>query len=103
MGWTKVCSTEELTPDIPRGVVVNGVPVCVVRTDGEFFAVRNACTHEGVPLSSGEVAAFVIECFQHGSRFDLRTGEVLSPPAVEPLLTYPVRVEGVDLEVDLPE
>lgn len=103
MTWITACKIDDLKPDIPRGLIVEGVPVCFVNTDGEYFAVRNACTNDGAPLSSGEVAALVIECFQSGSRFDLRTGEVISPPAVEPLLTYPVRVAGEELEVDLPE
>jgi 3-phenylpropionate/trans-cinnamate dioxygenase ferredoxin subunit len=68
--WTRACSAADLVEETPLGVVVDGVPVCLVRTGGEVFAVHNECTHEAVRLSEGDVADGVIECWRHGSCFD---------------------------------
>lgn len=78
----------------PRRIVVDGVPVAVVRVGDEVFAVDDICTHAEVSLSEGEVSGCQIECWLHGSRFDLRTGEPSGPPAFEPVKTYPVLIDG---------
>jgi 3-phenylpropionate/trans-cinnamate dioxygenase ferredoxin subunit len=82
-------------------VDIGDTPVCLVRTGGAVHAVRDECTHQSVPLSDGEVADGAIECWLHGSRFDLATGQVLSPPAARPVAVYGVRIEGEDVLVRL--
>ena len=83
-------------------VVLDGVPVAVVRDeDGQVHAIGDTCTHADVSLSEGEVEDCSIECWLHGSRFDLRTGEPLALPAIRPVPVYPVTVEGDDVLVDL--
>jgi 3-phenylpropionate/trans-cinnamate dioxygenase ferredoxin component len=78
--------------------------VAVVRTaDGDVHAVEDVCSHEDYPLSEGWVEDHTIECALHGSRFDLLTGEPDSPPALRPVRIFPVRVEGEDVLVDLPD
>jgi 3-phenylpropionate/trans-cinnamate dioxygenase ferredoxin component len=78
--------------------------VALVRTtDGDIHAVIDVCSHEDYPLSEGWVEDHTIECALHGSRFDLLTGEPDSPPAVRPVRIFPVRVEGEDVLVDLPD
>lgn len=84
----------DLRPNQPRRVVVDGVPVAVVRVGDEVFAVSDICSHAEVSLSEGEVSGCQIECWLHGSRFDLRTGEPSGPPAFEPVPVYPVEIEG---------
>ena len=84
----------DLRPNQPRRVVVDGVPVAVVRVGDEVFAVSDVCSHAEVSLSEGEVSGCQIECWLHGSRFDLRTGEPSGPPAFEPVPVYPVEIEG---------
>jgi len=84
----------DLRPDRPRRILVDGTPVAVVRTGGAVYAVDDACSHAEVSLSEGEVADCQIECWLHGSRFDLRTGEPSGPPAFAPITTYPVQIEG---------
>jgi nitrite reductase/ring-hydroxylating ferredoxin subunit len=84
----------DLRPDRPRRVVVDGVPVTVVRVGDEVFAVSDVCSHAEVSLSEGEVSGCQIECWLHGSRFDLRTGEPSGPPAFEPISVFPVEIEG---------
>lgn len=99
--WMRACALAELVDQLPLGVVVSDVAVCLVRTGDGLFAVRDECTHEDVPLSEGDVEDDAIECWRHGSRFDLRTGEVLNPPAVKPVRVYPVRVADAQVQVDV--
>ena len=77
--------------------------VALIRTADAVYAVADNCTHEDYPLSEGWVEDHTIECALHGSRFDLRTGEPDSPPALRPVRIFPVRVAGDDVLVDLPE
>jgi 3-phenylpropionate/trans-cinnamate dioxygenase ferredoxin subunit len=78
------------------------VEVAVVRDeDGELHAISDVCSHGAVSLSDGEVDGCTIECWLHGSRFDLRTGKPLSPPAVRPVPVYPLTVDGEQVLVDV--
>ncbi len=93
--------------DIPEGEVrafeYEGQRIAIYRADGQFFATTDICSHEYAELSEGflDTDDCAIECPLHGSRFDIRTGAVLSLPAYEPIATYPVRVEGEDVLVEL--
>lgn len=96
--------------DVPDGgvlaVAVDGVEVALVRTGDEVLAIRDECSHATIPLSEGEVSvgsggACEIECWLHGSRFDVRSGKPLNLPATEAVPTYPTRIEGPDVMVDL--
>lgn len=73
--------------------------VAVFRADGQFYAISNACSHDGNEIASGCVNGTEITCPRHSARFCLKTGKVLSPPAYEDLTTYPVRVVDGRLEV----
>lgn len=84
----------ELKDSQPRRLIADGVPLAVVRVGDEVFAVDDHCSHAEVSLSEGEVSGCEIECWLHGSRFDLRTGEPSGPPAFAPITTYPVQIEG---------
>jgi 3-phenylpropionate/trans-cinnamate dioxygenase ferredoxin subunit len=97
--WSTAHDLDDLVVDVPVGVVVDGTPICLVRTQDEVYAVHDECTHAEVPLSEGEVEGRTIECWMHGSRFDLRTGEALNLPATEPVRTYPVRVVDGQVQV----
>jgi 3-phenylpropionate/trans-cinnamate dioxygenase ferredoxin subunit len=102
MSFTQVCSLADVPQPGALACNLGGTPVAVVRTaDGEVFAVHDQCSHASVPLSEGEVEDCTLECWLHGSRFDLRTGKPTGPPAVDPVPTYPVRVEGDAVLVDL--
>lgn len=100
-GWCPVCHLTDLEEDRPLHADIGGRPVCLVRTGGVVYAIRDECTHEAVALSEGEVEGGSIECWLHGSRFDLATGRVLSPPATRPVAVYAVRVEGEQVLVRL--
>ena len=89
----KVCAVEDIAPGTAISAEIDGVPVAVVRaTDGPVYAVHDECSHAAVPLSEGEVDGCTLECWLHGSRFDLRTGEPTGLPATEPVPVYPVEI-----------
>lgn len=101
MSWTRACALSELVDDKPYSAEVGDELVALVQHEGELYAIRDECSHGRVMLSLGEVDDTTIECFAHGSRFDLRTGEPLELPATRPVPVYPVTVEGGDVLVDL--
>ena len=91
----------DVEDDSVIAVEVDGEPVAVVKSEGEFFAIRDECSHATVPLSEGDVEDCAIECWLHGSRFDLRSGKPTGLPATKPVPVYPVRVDGDDVLVSL--
>ncbi|MFF7565037.1 non-heme iron oxygenase ferredoxin subunit [Streptomyces pseudovenezuelae] len=100
-GYTFLCRIDVLEEDVPRRFEVEGTPVSVVLTGDEVFAIHDVCSHSAVSLSEGEVEGCTVECWLHGSRFDLRTGKPLDPPASRPVPVYPVRIEGGGVYVDV--
>ena len=98
-----VCALADLPVEGVIGVEVSGEPVAVARTGDEVFALRDVCSHAEVPLSEGEIYDHTVECWLHGSCFDLRTGEPTGPPATRPVPTYPVHTDGSDVYVSLPD
>ena len=78
------------------------VPIAVIRdAEGEYHAISDICSHGQVSLSDGEVTGCLVECWLHGSRFDLRTGKPTGLPATEPVATFPVELRGTDVYVDV--
>jgi 3-phenylpropionate/trans-cinnamate dioxygenase ferredoxin subunit len=98
---TRACSLADLEDDAALGLEIDGVPVCLARTNGQVYAVRDECTHQDVMLSQGEVENGKIECWLHGSQFDLATGEPTGLPATEPVSVYDVKIDGDDVLVDV--
>jgi 3-phenylpropionate/trans-cinnamate dioxygenase ferredoxin subunit len=90
----------ELISGKPIKIEKDGRAICVARVGDEVFAVDDTCSHSDASLSEGDVTDFKIECWLHGAEFDLRTGEALTPPAVSPLKTYSVSVDGDSVTVD---
>jgi 3-phenylpropionate/trans-cinnamate dioxygenase ferredoxin subunit len=99
----RVCDPDDLAPGEVRKFDVDGIPVALVRCNDGYHAVNDTCSHADYSLSEGEVDLddCTIECWKHGSAFDLRTGEPESLPATKPVAVYAVRVEddGVHVEV----
>jgi 3-phenylpropionate/trans-cinnamate dioxygenase ferredoxin component len=91
--------------DVPDGgavrALLDDVPVAIVRSDGEVYAIHDVCSHANVALSEGEVEGRTIECWLHGSRFDLVSGRPTGLPATQPVPVYPVKIEGDDVYVAL--
>lgn len=94
MGMVDVCALGDVPVDGSLRVSVGDREVAIARCDGEVFAILDVCSHADVPLSEGEVEDCSIECWLHGSRFDLRTGVPLSLPATVPVPVFAVVLEG---------
>jgi len=103
MAFERVCSVAEVRTDEPLGVHAGDYDVAIARDGDEFFAIQDLCSHAEVALSEGDVDGCTIECWLHGSRFDLRTGKPTGLPATEPVATFPVEVRGDDVYVDVTE
>jgi 3-phenylpropionate/trans-cinnamate dioxygenase ferredoxin subunit len=90
------CATSDVPEDEALGVTIGRYDVAIARNGDEFFAVQDLCSHAAVALSEGEVEECTVECWLHGSRFDLRTGKPTGLPATEPVATFPVEVRDSD-------
>ena len=101
MAFQRACATSEVRDDEAVAVTLGDVDVAVARHGEEYFAVQDLCSHAHVALSEGEVADCTIECWLHGSTFDLRTGKPTVPPASDPVSTFPVEVRGDEIWVDV--
>ena len=97
----RACSLSDLPTEGAISVVLDGKPIAIVRSNGEIFAIADICSHADVALSEGDVEDCAIECWLHGSRFDLRTGQPTGLPATKAVDTYSVTVEGDDVLVKL--
>lgn len=97
--WHDVAAVEELPPGTHRVVDVEGTQVAVFNLDGEYYAIEDVCTHDGGELTGGSIEGEEIVCPRHGARFSIRTGEVLAPPAYEPVHSFPVRVHDGRIQV----
>jgi 3-phenylpropionate/trans-cinnamate dioxygenase ferredoxin subunit len=104
MAFERACSLDEVAADQALAVTLGRYEIAVARDGDEVFAIENLCSHAEVALSEGEVASTdggcQIECWLHGSMFDLRTGKPTNLPATEPVATFPVDVRGTDVYVD---
>ncbi len=100
MAFERACALADVPSDEALGVTVGAYDVAVARHADEVFAVQDLCSHAAVPLSEGEVDDCTVECWLHGSRFDLRTGKPTGLPATEPVATFPIEVKGDDIYVD---
>ena len=96
-----VAKRSELTPGTTRRVDVDGAEILLCDVDGSVYAIEDVCTHDGGPLDQGELEGPCVVCPRHGATFDVRTGAALTLPAVLPVATYAVSVEGDDVFVDV--
>ena len=100
MAFELACAASDVPADEALGVTIGDVDVALARDGEEFFAVQDLCSHAAVSLSEGEVDDCTVECWLHGSRFDLRTGKPTGLPATEPVATFPVEVRDDGVYVD---
>ena len=100
-GPVRVASLTDLPEEGAIRVELAGTPICLARSGGKVYALSDVCSHADVALSEGDVDNGTIECWLHGSLFDLATGAPSGLPAVKPVPTYPVTVEGDDVLVQM--
>jgi 3-phenylpropionate/trans-cinnamate dioxygenase ferredoxin subunit len=101
MSFVRVCGVADVAGGTALRVDVADRDVAVVRDGEDWYAIDDECSHAAIPLSEGDVEGCEIECWLHGSRFDLRTGKPSGPPATEPVAVYPVKIDGDDVLVDV--
>lgn len=102
MGWNAVAKAEDIEAGSAVVVEAGGKRIALCNTGDGIYAIDDVCTHDGGPLDQGKLDGIEIECPRHGARFDVTSGRALCLPAVRPVKTYPVRVEGGEVEIDLP-
>jgi biphenyl 2,3-dioxygenase ferredoxin component len=99
----QLCRTIDVANGASLKVEAGGLALAVFNVNGEFFATDDACTHGPGSLSEGYLDGDIIECNFHGGQFNVRTGEVISPPCMVPVRTYAVTVEDGIVLIDAPE
>ena len=97
----KAASAANIPDEGAIRVEIAGQPVCLARSGGVVYAIADVCSHADVALSEGDVEGGKIECWLHGSLFDLATGEPLGLPATRSVPTFPVTIEGDDVLVQM--
>ena len=100
-GPVRAASLADIPEEGAIRVELAGKPVCLARSGGQVYALSDVCSHADVALSEGDVEGGQIECWLHGSMFDLATGAPTGLPAVKPVPTYPVTIEGDDVLVQM--
>lgn len=101
MAFVRACAASEVADGQALRVEVDGLDVAIVRNGDDIYAIEDECSHAQVALSEGDVEGCEIECWMHGSRFDLRTGKPTGPPATEPVAIFPVKLDGTDVLIDI--
>ena len=97
--FVKVSDTKDIQPSHMKEVQVDGENICIVNVEGKYYAIGSICTHEGGPLADGTLEGYEVECPWHGSRFDIRTGKVVRPPAMRSEPIYEIKVEDDNILV----
>jgi 3-phenylpropionate/trans-cinnamate dioxygenase ferredoxin subunit len=95
--FQRVATLDEVLPGGRKSLVFDDRAVLLFRIGDQFYAVEDVCSHDGQPLTDGKLTGTSIECPRHGARFDVRNGRPLCMPAVEPIATFEVRVQGNDI------
>jgi len=96
----RVAKVSDIPPGTTRRVVVDGLEILLCNVDGKIYGIEDVCTHDGGPLDQGELEGDRVVCPRHGATFDVRTGDALTLPAVLPVMTYEVSVEGDEIFVE---
>lgn len=97
----RICALDELVENQAVRVVVDGVPIALVRdTQGDVHAIGDTCTHGEISLAEGFIEGETLECWAHGSQFSLITGKPLNLPAYEPVPVYQVDLVDGDIYLD---
>jgi 3-phenylpropionate/trans-cinnamate dioxygenase ferredoxin subunit len=97
----RVATTADVPQNECRVFYIDGKSIALANLNGEFYAVDNVCTHDNGLLGEGRIERGSIVCPRHGARFDVKTGAVKALPAVRPIKTYPVTLEGDEVHVDV--
>ncbi|MDP9306345.1 MAG: non-heme iron oxygenase ferredoxin subunit [Thermoproteota archaeon] len=97
--FVKVAESKDIEPSSMKAVDVAGEKVCIINTEGNYYAIGNVCTHVDGPLDEGTLEGYEVECPWHGSKFDARSGEPTKPPARQAVPKYEVKIEDNNILV----
>ncbi len=100
--YIAVCAVDDLPPGERLFIEVDREPIVIFNLAGQLYAIADVCSHDDGPVGEGDLEGTTIICPRHGARFDIRTGQVLSLPAVVDIPAYPVRVVDGQIEIGLP-
>ena len=100
--FVAVASEDEIKPGERLFVEIDQFSIVIFNLAGQYYAIADLCSHDGGPLGDGDIDGNEIICPRHGARFDMRTGMVLSLPAVEDIPAYPVQVVYGEIQVGIP-
>ena len=101
--YIQVADTTDIELSHSVSVNLNGKKILICNTEEGFFAVQDMCTHALIPLCGGLIQGTLISCPLHGAVFDLKTGEVMAPPAFEDLEIFKIKIEGTSISIKNPE
>ena len=101
--FVKVATVQEIQPGDRKLIDFEDVTVALFNVGGKYYCIEDVCTHDGGPLAEGELEGHIIKCPRHGALFDVVSGDVLSMPAVVPVPTYEVCVDGDDILIQSPD
>jgi 3-phenylpropionate/trans-cinnamate dioxygenase ferredoxin subunit len=101
MAFVVAAKLDEVPPGRVKTVEIGDEDIALCNVQGEIYAIANVCTHDGGPLGEGYLLGDEIECPRHGARFNVRTGEVKVLPAIMPVPTFQVKVDGDTILVDV--
>jgi len=99
--FVKVATKSDIENGKMKAFTIKGKTITIANTDGEFLAFDDTCTHAQCSLAGGFLDSYTLTCYCHGGQYDIKTGEVLSPPPPSPLGVYNVKVEGEDLLIEI--
>jgi 3-phenylpropionate/trans-cinnamate dioxygenase ferredoxin subunit len=100
--FVKVAAKSEIPVGEVRAIEVRGARIAIANVDGTYYAFDDECTHEQCSLGAeGELSGATLTCVCHGAQFDVRTGDVLAPPAIVPVKVYRTRVDGDAVHIEL--
>ncbi len=98
-GFIKVANRSEIPPGEVKSFFVDNESIAICNVGGEFYAIKDECTHMEFPLSDGVLEKETITCAYHGAEFNVKTGEALCMPAVEPVETFELKLDGDDIYI----
>lgn len=101
MTYIKVAGTQDIQPGTIKGFEIGGKKIAIANVDGKFYAIEDSCPHQHQPLSAGLMMGNMVMCLAHGAQLDVTTGKSLSGVTDNPAKTYPVKVDGDDILVDI--
>ena len=96
MAWVEAGTLDQIPAGRVKLVMYepDELRIAICNVDGEYYAIEDVCTHDGGSLDQGDLEGDEIECPRHGARFNVRTGEATLMPAVMPVRTFPIKIEG---------